>query len=234
MKKKIILGLILLVGIIAPLTINAETTYEAKTFKQTLQEEDIAISDETYKETDKQITIYMFRGKGCGYCRAYLTFMNNILKDYGKYFKMVSFEVWYNENNAKLLKDVSEKMNNPAEGVPYIIIGDKVFAGYSEQYDEQIKEAIKTLYDTKKDKRKDIINEMNIKYNIEEDKATEEAKTSSKSNTGIIVLFNGLFVAIATAVIILFENNRFNKIEKKLNIIKKRVKKEDKEKKNID
>ena len=132
------------------------------------------------------------------------------------------------------LKDVSEKMNNPAEGVPYIIIGDKVFAGYSEQYDEQIKEAIKTLYDTKKDKRKDIINEMNIKYNIEEDKAPEEAKTSSKSNTGIIVLFNGLFVAIATAVIILFENNRFNKIEKKLNIIKKRVKKEDKEKKNID
>ena len=233
MKKKILLGLILLVGIVTPFIVKAETTYDALTFRQALTEEGITISDNSYKETDDQITIYLFRGKGCGYCRAYLTYMNSILKDYGKYFKMVSFEVWNNENNAKLLTEVSNKMGSAAEGVPYIIIGDKVFPGYAQQYDEQIKEAIKDLYDTKANKRYDIIKEMNIKYNIEEDKI-DESTSSTKSNTLTIVLFNGLFIIIATAVIILFENNRFNKLEKKLNVIKKRVKKDDKEKKNID
>ncbi len=235
MKKKVLLGLILLVGIVTPFIVKADTTYNALTFRQALQEEDIAISDSSYKETDDQITIYLFRGKGCGYCRAYLTYMNSILKDYGKYFKMVSFEVWNNEDNAKLLTEVSNKMDNPAEGVPYIIIGDKVFPGYAEQYNDQIKEAITTLYKTKESKRYDIIKEMNIKYNIEEDVIENNAsKGESKTNTLLIILFDGLFIAIATAVIILFENKRFNKLEKKLNIIKKRVKKDDKEKKNTD
>ena len=76
---------------------------------------------------------------------------------------------------------------------------------------------------------------MNIKYNIEEDVIENNAsKGESKTNTLLIILFDGLFIAIATAVIILFENKRFNKLEKKLKKIKKRVKKDDKEKKNTD
>ena len=47
---------------------------------------------DSYKENDKQAVIYMFRGQGCGYCRAFLSFLASIVDDYGEYFKLVSFD----------------------------------------------------------------------------------------------------------------------------------------------
>ncbi|UKI57698.1 MAG: hypothetical protein L6V81_10410 [Clostridium sp.] len=54
-------------------------------------------------------------------------------------FKLVSFESWYNDENSNLLTEISTFMGEPATGVPYIIIGDKVFGGYTDSYDENIK-----------------------------------------------------------------------------------------------
>ena len=65
--------------------------YETMNFKETLESENMTLSDANYTETDDQITIYLFRGNGCGYCRSFLTFLNGITKEYGKYFKVVSF-----------------------------------------------------------------------------------------------------------------------------------------------
>ena len=53
------------------------------------------------------------------------------------------------------MQKVSETTGEEAGGVPYIVIGDKVFAGYSENYDEDIKNKIDELYNTKKSKRYD-------------------------------------------------------------------------------
>lgn len=123
----------------------------------TLNDESIEKKYSNYNETDDQITIYLFRGKGCGYCKAFLTFLSSITQEYGKYFKLKSFEVWYNENNSALMNEVAKYLNEPAEGVPYIVIGDKVFAGYTTAYDEDIKTAITNLYNIPKENRIDIL-----------------------------------------------------------------------------
>ena len=123
--------------------------YETMNFKETLESENMTLSDANYTETDDQITIYLFRGNGCGYCRSFLTFLNGITKEYGKYFKVVSFETWYDEENYNLMNTLSTYMGSPASGVPFIIIGDQVYAGYSSEYDDSILSTIKSLYDEK-------------------------------------------------------------------------------------
>ena len=147
MKKKILL-LALITLLLMPLTTIAKESkeYKSKNFIETLEEEEIKLENKNYKETDKQVTIYMFRGTGCTYCRSFLEFLNDISEDYGKYFKLESYEVWSDSKNAELLEGVSSFLGQEAGGIPYIIIGDQVFGGYSEEYDDVIKATIKEEY----------------------------------------------------------------------------------------
>ena len=126
--------------------------YNFLNFKETLKEENIKISNDNYIETDKQIVIYLFRGKGCKYCKAFMDFLNTILDEDGNFFKVVSFECWYDNENMELLKKVGISYNEKTSGaVPLIVIDDKVFEGYSSKYNNQIKETIKEAYTKKND-----------------------------------------------------------------------------------
>ena len=204
--KKLILVFILVLGLALPLSAKAAT--KSLNLKEALQEEQIELSDafETYKETDDQAIVYLFRGNGCGYCRAFLTFLNSIVGEYGKYFKVVSYEVWYNEENSKLLDTVSAYLNNPAQGVPYIVIGDQVFAGYAESYDDQIKSAIKSLYDTKVSDRYDVMKEM-------EENPNKEDRTTIKTITRNIIIATIIATVIIVGTNIAFVNYKFNELK---------------------
>jgi hypothetical protein len=172
--------------------------YETMNFKETLESENMTLSDANYTETDDQITIYLFRGNGCGYCRAFLTFLNGITKEYGKYFKVVSFETWYNSDNADLLVAMGDFLEQPAEGAPYIIIGNQVFPGYAASYDQGIKDAITSLYNTKKDDRYDVFKAYN-------DSLLEKAK-AERSATLKPIIWNFIFVTLATIIIVRHTN----------------------------
>ncbi len=178
--------------------------YETMNFKETLESENMTLSDANYTETDDQITIYLFRGNGCGYCRAFLTFLNGITKEYGKYFKVVSFETWYNSDNADLLVAMGDFLEQPAEGVPYIIIGNQVFPGYAASYDQGIKDAITSLYNTKKDDRYDVFKAYN-------DSLLEKAK-AERSATLKPIIWNFIFVTLATIIIVCYINASNNKL----------------------
>ena len=186
------------------------------------------------KSNDK-ITIYMFRGKGCGYCRSFLTFLSNINPEYGKYFELKSYEVWYDQNNGELMSKISTFLEQEAGGVPYIIIGDKVFAGYASSYDEQIKTAIKDLYNTKKSKRYDVIKEyekkegklttnyksLDLKKTLAEEGIELKKASSSDSEEGVssnsVIFWTLGFVAAATAIILVFVNKKFKNLEESIN-----------------
>jgi len=212
LKSKLMLVLVLLVGvIILPHTIKAETVYKTLNLKEALAEEEIEEKFTNYKETDDQITIYLFRGKGCGFCRSFLEFMNSITDEYGKYFKMVSYEVWNDSNNSALLTEVSTFLNQPASGVPYVIIGDQVFPGYASSYDDSIKAAIKELYNTKKKDRYDVFEEMK--------KGSNEKNSSSSLNNSsvwIIIICNIVCTTVACLVTMSHFNNKYNELYQKI------------------
>ena len=203
--------IIILLGIVMlPISLFAkEKEYKTLNFKETLKDEEIAPVFSNYEENDDQITIYMFRGKGCGYCRKYLEFMNSITEEYGKYFKMVSFETWYDQNNATYLDEISKFLNEPAGGVPYIIIGEKVFAGYAESYDAEIKEAITTLYNTPKEERYDVI----AKYN--EGNKKDSSENNGDSKTGIII-FNIILTVILFGALAIYVGKKRADLEDRI------------------
>ena len=218
MNRKIMIVLLLMLSVLMPFNVNAlESEYLGKNyntlnFKEALAEEEIAEEFSDYSEDDQKITIYLFRGKGCTYCRAYLTFMNSITEEYGKYFNMVSFEVWNDSNNSELMNDVAKFMNEDADGVPYIIIGDKTFSGYAESYDEKIKTAITDLYNTEKDQRYDVFKEMA--------KDSNSSNSSETSSTNIII-WDLIFTSVGTLIVVLFINNKMNKINEKIDNMNK-------------
>lgn len=224
MSKKIKFLLFLFVVFISiPFNVKAEEKYNTLNLKETLKEEGIEESFSKYKETDDQITIYLFRGKGCGYCRKFLTFLNSITDEYGKYFKLQSYEVWNDKANSDLMKEVADYLGEEANGVPFIIIGDKTFPGFAEQYEEGIKEAITDLYNTKKKKRYDVFTEMK-KHPKKDSNAT--SSISSNAFWGMIIL-NLLFTIITITVINNHMNEKYNSLMNEFNKLNENINKKE-------
>lgn len=199
MKKKLLL---LLVAFVLPFNALAKTFYDdynTKNFVDTLKAEGMEIQNTDYKEDSKQAVIYMFRGDGCGYCRAFLEFLNSISKDYGKYFRLVSFEVWNDSKNSELFKKVPLVTNEAAEGVPYIIIGEKVFGGYASAYDEDIKSAIMAQYN---DPSYDVFEKLDERLN----------GSSDGTSSFAVVFWNAFFIIAATVAIIVVSNKNTQKV----------------------
>lgn len=96
--------------------------------------------------SDNKVNIYFFWGNGCPHCEEEFKFLKSIETEYGDYFTLNTFEVWYNEENEKLLEQFASKMNDKVTGVPYTIIGTKTFKGFSSKYEDDFLEAIKTQY----------------------------------------------------------------------------------------
>lgn len=93
--------------------------------------------------------VYIFKGATCGYCKKALAFFQELVNDknYADKFDLIEYEVWNNTENSKLGKAVAEELDEEMDGVPYIVIGDKTFSGYTSSYDDQIKAAIDEFYE---------------------------------------------------------------------------------------
>lgn len=206
MKKKI-LALIALALLILPFATFAKENkfledYETLNFEETLKQEDIELKYEDYKETDKQVTIYLFRGNGCTYCGSFLKFLNENAEEYGKYFKVVSFEVWADAKNAELLEEVSEFLGQSAGGVPYIIIGDKVFPGYASDYDDAIKTALKKEY--KAEEKYDVFEE------LEKERKAQERKEKLPMVLSIVCIVTSILVPVICMTVVLLQIKKAN------------------------
>lgn len=104
-------------------------------------------SDITYND---KINIYLFWGDGCPHCKALAKFLGTLSSKYTNY-NLYTFEVWHNNDNVDLMNRMATSFNEKAEGVPYLIIGDKTFIGYSEDDNSAIKQAILDAYNSKYD-----------------------------------------------------------------------------------
>lgn len=207
MKRRIFMVALLLVSLLMVLPTKAIAGtyydgYKTMNLKETLESEEMVLENTNYTETDDQAIIYLFRGNGCGYCRAFLTFLNSISVEYGKYFKLVSFEVWYDKDNANLLNEVAAVTGEAAGGVPYIIIGDKVFPGYISDWDDEIKAKILSQYN---DNSHDVFKQL---------------KKANGFNIDTNIIVNFIFVVVGTVAVILFNNHNANKVLKQLDEIK--------------
>ena len=123
-------------------------------------------------KAEEKLNIYLFYGDGCPHCAEEETFFDSYLQKEGN-INLVRYEVWHSKENRDLWVKVQEKLNNHANGVPYLIIGKKVVVGYMDGVtDETIKNYIK---DYKKEKKPyDVINVIENKQKTDKIVGTNE------------------------------------------------------------
>lgn len=90
-------------------------------------------------------TIYFFRGEGCPHCEDEEEFLEKLKNEYFG-LQIEDFEIWYNRDNANLLKNVAKELNIKSSGIPITIIGSQVVSGFSNEKTtgEQIRQAVQS------------------------------------------------------------------------------------------
>jgi len=89
------------------------------------------------------LNIYLFWGDGCPHCAKEKAYLAEVLPNYPN-VKLNNYEIYYSQENVKLMQKTSEKLNINSSGVPLLVIGDKEFVGYAEgTTDKEIEARIK-------------------------------------------------------------------------------------------
>ena len=111
----------------------------------------VSAEEKADKKETKKVNVYLFRGEGCPHCKEAEEWFDELKKDeeYSKYYTLVDYEVWYNEDNASLMEKVAKDLDTEANGVPFIVVGKKYFSGFSKDMANDIKAAIKDAYNDK-------------------------------------------------------------------------------------
>ena len=136
MKRKVLLIVFLLLAIIPLNTFAISDTYVDKVAKYT----------ETPIE-DGKINLYLFHGRECPHCEEARKWLNSIKDEYSDKVNYYYFEVWHDEDNAKIMKQVQNEFSITQDGVPLMIIGDKYFVGFSTAMSSNIENKIKEYID---------------------------------------------------------------------------------------
>ena len=98
--------------------------------------------------SDEPINIYLFWGSTC----------HELDDSYNKYFNLKKYEVWYNEENKKLMYEVGELLNQTYYAVPFLVVGDEVIVGFNESKKEYILDKIIEEYNND---RYDVMEKLN-------------------------------------------------------------------------
>lgn len=148
----------------------------------------------------KTVNVYFFRSNSCGYCAAAKEFFETLKEDeeYKDLFEIKDFEV-SSTKNSNLMYDAAEIMGDTLQGVPYIVIGDESWNGYSSTYDEDLKEKIK---------------EVSSDENFEDPLATLIADFEAGGDDGLIILGIIAGVLVVVGVGIYFARKDTDKLEK--------------------
>ena len=92
--------------------------------------------------------IYIFWGDGCPHCKALAKFISKLPAETKNKVNIYSFEVWSDKDNKTLMKNFGKFLDQDVSGVPFTVIGDKIFDGYSSgdtKTDQQILDAINAI-----------------------------------------------------------------------------------------
>ena len=136
---KRLFNILILTIFFIPFIVSAKDFYniEQQSLEEALREENIPFNDLEYNK--EGVTVYLFRGKGCGYCHNFLEFAaTDLIKEKGSLINFVTYEVWYNSYNKELYDAVKEHFGISRDGVPLIVIGDNYLPGYAKEYNSTI------------------------------------------------------------------------------------------------
>lgn len=93
--------------------------------------------------SDKPVVVYFFWGDGCPYCAEEKPFLEELQRRYPG-LEVRDYEVWYDEDNQALLKEMADALGFEVRGVPVTVIGERSWIGFSDQIAQEIEEQVAT------------------------------------------------------------------------------------------
>ena len=141
-----------------------------------------------YSESENKVNIYIFRGNTCWHCLDEISWLASKTAEYGKYFNIITYEVWADSNNSKLMSLVAKQLGETAGGVPFTVIGKKAWSGFSESMGDEMLKEVMNIYNTGNVTANDIKNEINLEDGI------VIGKAKSESNNAIIIVLLGVIL----------------------------------------
>lgn len=125
---------------------------------------------------NENVNIYLFYGDGCPHCAALEEYLNNEYSS-DKNVMVYKYEVWNNKENQELWKKVENITGEEAKGVPYFVIGDEIYQGYSagSTWEKKVDRAIK------KAKKNDYNDNVGITLGVVEGKIKKSKQDSNSS-----------------------------------------------------
>jgi len=91
----------------------------------------ILLSTANFASAGDELDIYFFWGDGCPHCAKEEIYLDKLEQQYPQ-IRVHDFEIYNNRSNALLLQKVGRELGARVEGIPFTIIGDKSFVGFSE------------------------------------------------------------------------------------------------------
>jgi len=92
------------------------------------------------KAEEKEIDLYLFYGEGCPHCKEEKKWLETIKNKYNIDFHY--FEVWYDKEGQNALAQAEKLLESNATGIPYTVIMDRKFTGFSSTTKHDIESAI--------------------------------------------------------------------------------------------
>jgi thiol-disulfide isomerase/thioredoxin len=89
----------------------------------------------------EKVNLYLFHSETCSHCQAEIKFLKEIEKKYDN-LKVHLYEVDRNKDNMKSMINVKEKLKIDSPNVPFTVIGNYYYIGYSEGIGQGIEELI--------------------------------------------------------------------------------------------
>jgi len=140
-----------------------------------------------YADTEKNlVNIYLFYSDSCPHCASEKKLLNEILDDYDN-VRVYKYEVSKNEDNLNLMLEVADLFDTEVSGVPFTVIADKFYKGFS--HENSKRKFLGTIEFYSDNGYKDIVGEYigNMElpsYNVVDDASKDEEFNEYMNNYG--------------------------------------------------
>ena len=120
-----------------------------------------------------KIDLYLFHSKTCPHCKEEVKYLEELKKDKDN-LEVHLYEITKNKENSKLLKTVQNVMDEETSYVPFTVIGNKVYVGFSNNTKLKIENTVKA-YEKDNDEYIDVVDGI-INNTITKDNYKEKTK----------------------------------------------------------
>jgi len=89
----------------------------------------------------EKVDLYLFHSETCSHCQAEMKYLNELEDEYDN-LELHLYEINSSKKNTELMIDIKEKLDIDSPNVPFTIIGNYYYIGYSEGIRDGIKELV--------------------------------------------------------------------------------------------